>query len=230
MKTKGSAVSMLVGIPMHKTGQPFIDSLTSFLKECEGHYKIEAIAIGDKSLVEAQNAIGEYFIDKTNHKYLLMLEDDHTGHSRNMLKALLRKDEDVVGMNYYSRHFPYYSCCMRKVDSMGENGEPLFAGRHETSGYVECDLVGYGMTLYKRSVFETLDRPYFRLNKFSGEGSYATDIDFCERLKQDGIKMFGCFDYTLAHRHVNKDNVFELRNKEMIERNQLLIKERGYMI
>jgi hypothetical protein len=217
---------ILVGIAWHIPDERFLASLSRFIEQCEKVYDLEVIRVKDKKLVEAQEEIGTYFVN-SRHDYLLMIEDDQWGFERNHLKALLRGNAEVCGMSYYSRHFPYYSTNMRQVEGKSEEGGPLFAGRHEKSGYEECDLVGYGMTLYKKSVFEKLDKPFFRLNKFGGPESYATDIDFCERLKEKGVKLIGCFEYTINHRDVTPENVMELRIAGIRKNREALLKERG---
>jgi hypothetical protein len=229
---KRTVVKLLIGVPWHKPDQRFIESLSSFLSELkkyEQHYKVEIAEVRDKSLVEAQNIISAYFIDG-DFDYLLLIENDNWGFTRNHLKALLSANTEVCAMHYHSRHFPYFSCNMRKIEGRTDEGGPLFAETHTKSGYAECDLVGYGMTLYKRSVFEKLEEPYFRLNKFGGPESYATDIDFSERCKEKGIKLIGCFEYTLNHRDVNKDNVMQLRLDGMKQGRENLLKRKGYMV
>jgi hypothetical protein len=225
--------SILIGIALYEPEERFISSLKTFLKQCENHYDLELLSLVNSKelpdLVSKQNYIADYFL-KSEKEYLLLLESDMWGFERNHLKALLRSNSEVCGMNYFSRWYPYYSCNMRKVDYLGDVGQPLFAGLQDTKGYRDCDLVGYGMTLYKREVFEHLARPFFRLNKFGGEGSYATDIDFSERCKEANIRMVGCFEYTLNHRDVTPQNVGELRINGMKERRQALLKEKGWVI
>lgn len=221
--------SILIGITLYQPTDDFLVSLLCFLEEIKDHYDIEVVEVKDKELVEAQNIIADKFLE-SDKEYLLMLECDHSGHSRNMLKALLRSNTEVCGQHYYSRHFPYYSCCMRGTGGISEHGGPLFAGLHNKSGYAECDLLGYGMTLYKRSVFEKLEKPYFRINDFGGPGCIATDIDFSTRLKKVGVKLIGCFDYTLNHRYVNAKNVMNLRIEGIKMGRSNLLRKKGYQV
>jgi hypothetical protein len=205
--------SILIGIPRHNPTDEFLVSLLCFLEEIKDHYTIEVMEVSGKSLVDAQNEIAEKFIS-SNYAFLLLLENDNWGFTRNMLKTLLRSNAEVCAQHYYSRWMPYYSTCMRQIDGKTEEGGPLFAGHNAKSGYVECDLVGYGMTLYKRSVFEKLEKPYFRLNKFGGPGNYATDIDFSSRCREANIVLLGSFDYTLNHQDIRKCNGTKDRRNE----------------
>ena len=206
------AGSILFGIPLHKPHDSFLCSLPKFILQCSENYNIKVKVVEGKSLVEAQNEIANYFIDNTDCSHLLFLEDDHSGHTVEMLHALLKPNVDVCGMNYYCRWYPYYACNMEEIYSDRDNQR--FAGIEQEGGYRECDLVGFGMTLYNRKVFKVLPRPYFTLNK-RGERyakSYATDEDFCDRLKQHGFKITGCFEYTLTHRGITKENVKQIRD------------------
>jgi hypothetical protein len=98
-----------------------------------------------------------------------------------------------------------------------------FSPIDKQSGYGECDLVGFAMMLLRRRVFSLITRPFFTLNK-RGERyakSYATDEDFCDRLKAAGIKMIGCWDHTLPHRDVTQHNVRYIREKTSIKYHEL---------
>ena len=230
MKQKARA-SLLIGVPMGpKPDERFLASLPKFLKECEGYYNLELVQVSNRTLVDAQNYIADYFL-KSNHKYLLLMEDDHWGHSRNMLKSLLRADVPICGINYYSRYFPYYSCLMNEIP--GREVQQRFGPTPYDSGCHQVDLVGYAMMLIRREVFSKLEKPYFRLNKDGGDDCYATDIDFCDRLKAVGIQPVGCFDYTLNHRDITPENVVSYRMsgfENIKKQRQEFLKEKGYIV
>lgn len=222
--------SILIGIPMHKPDERFLVSLLCFLEEIKPHYDIDVMEVRGKSLVDAQNEIAEKFVSGT-YAFLLLLEDDHFPHSRNMLKALLRANTQICAINYYSRHYPYYTCLMQ--DLHNDTIDQRFGHIDKTSGYHECDLMGYAMMLIRRDVFDKLERPFFRLNKDGGKDNYATDVDFSDRCKEAGIKLIGCFDYILNHRDINSENVMKLRidGFEEIRNNRLKeLKEKGYIV
>ena len=225
---------ILVGYPTLNPDGRFLKSLSKFIKQARKKYNIEVLPIVGKQLVDAQNSIARYFIYNTNCDYLLILESDHYGHKVEMLDALVNKDVEVASINYYSRHFPYYSCLMRELPDRGQDAR--FAGLGYSQGFELCDLSGFAMMLIKRSVFKKLDKPYFRLNKFGGPGSYATDIEFCDRLKEYGIQIWGCFDYCLAHRDITPENRMEKllegmkvsRENDIIEKFNLIRRRREY--
>lgn len=221
-------IKILVGYPTLNPDGRFLNSLSKFIKQSKKKYSIEVLPIVGKELVDAQNSIARYFLYNTEAEYLLLLEDDHYGHKVEMLDAMVKHNVEVTSINYYSRHFPYYSCLMRELSDRGQDAR--FAGLGYTQGFEICDLSGFAMMLIKRSVFKVLDKPYFRLNKFGGPGSYATDIDFCDRLKLAGVAIWGCFDYCLAHRDITPENRMEKliegmklsRNNDILEKLNLI--------
>jgi hypothetical protein len=76
-----------------------------------------------------------------------------------------------------------------------------------TKGTYPCHFVGFGMTLIKREIFETLPRPFFKGN----EKDEKEDNYFCDKLLSLGIYPYGCFDHTLPHCGITEDNVLEKR-------------------
>lgn len=197
-------ITILVGIPIFKPDDRFLESLPKFTQECVKDYTMQVITIPGRTLVDAQNYIAKYFLQQTEYDYLLLMEDDHWGFTKEMLEALISKDVEVCAMNYYSRHFPYINCLMHVLP--GRTGCDRYAGLQYTQGFYKCDLAGFAMMLIKRSVFSKLSAPYFRLNKDSTDGAYATDIDFSDRLHEAGIDIWGCFDYIVPHRDITKEN------------------------
>jgi hypothetical protein len=197
-------IKILIGIPIHKPDDRFLEVLPKFIKSCSKDYDTQVISVKNCSLVDAQNKIADYFMHETDYDYLLIMEDDHWGHTKQMLKSLISKNVEVCAINYYSRHFPFVECLMREL-SWKKDVIEKYAGLHYTSGFHKCELAGFAMMLLKRSVFTKLSKPYFRVNKDS-KGGYATDIDFSVRLKEAGISVWGCFDYILAHRDITKEN------------------------
>lgn len=192
-------VRILIGVPMFKPHPRFLESLRRFFNLAVLSHKIELKIVRNKSLVNAQNEIANYFI-QSDYDYLLFLEDDHWGHSVEMLNTLIDSNKQVCGIKYFSRHYPYVCCQM-------VNGMNVISPK---SGCKPVTVTGFGMTLITKEVFIRLDKPYFRVNK-KGEG-FATDKDFCERLIKLGIQPYGCFDYCLIHRGIDEVKASELRD------------------
>ena len=173
-----AGIKLLIGVPYHNADSRFDQSLLSFLKELEGntqHYKVELIQVSNKTLVDAQNYIAEYFLTH-DFDYLLIFECDNWGFNLIMFKALLALNALVASMNYFSRWFPYYSCLMRIANP--DIPSSKYCGYNDTKGSHPVDMSGFGMMLIKREVFNKLNKPYFRVNEYGGPGCYATDQSF----------------------------------------------------
>lgn len=211
-------LGIFVGIACHKPWREHTESLAAFLQECSLKYDIECLQVYGKQLVDAQNQIAERFLN-SGKPYLLMLEDDNWGFTLEMLDALVDPGFYVCGMKYYSRHYPFVSMPLDFFQHFQEEDDKEYSMNilgHPEGGYHTCGLTGFGMTLIKREVFAELEKPYFRLNILSHKSlrpSYATDQDFCKRLREKGILPVGCFDYCVTHRHLNDQTVKELREK-----------------
>ena len=206
---------IFVGSACHKPCEEFTKSLSKFLVDCSLTYDIVCYQVYGKQLVDAQNEIADAFLS-SDYKYLLMVEDDNWGFTHEMLDALVKADKPIIGVKYYSRHSPHVVLPMRPHPTEKHKGMMELFG---PKGIQTVYLVGFGMTLIKRMVFNYLDKPYFALNEnaINSPSQYATDHNFCHRLMMAGIAVFGLYDYCLTHRGMNEDNSEETREKMLAD-------------
>ncbi len=183
------------------------------MEDCKGHYDIASMIIKDTFLPDAQNEIAKCFL-AAGYDYLLLLDDDHWGHTKEMLDCLVEANVPVATIKTYSRHYPYMVVVLNRV---GHNAMlPVENGQ----GYVECDLTGFPMTLISRRTFDLLEEPYFRPLEAEGR-TWNSDVDFFERLALKGVRPVACFQHCLNHDKITQENVFEYRNKERVENNNI---------
>lgn len=223
---------ILLACPCYRPHEKNRISLPLFLKEVSKVHDIAYIEIWGKQLVDAQNEIAEFFLNSSKWDYLCILEDDNWGQKPEMLEDLLRANTLVASINYLSRHFPFYSCLMQLQGKKGPFGEELYVPYDRPKDFQEVDLSGYGMMLIKREVFNILEKPYFRLNRIRGNGSYATDEDFCQRLRENGIRPVGIFKHCLGHRDVTSQNLQEKIEEgfeELRQERNEYLKRKGYL-
>lgn len=195
----------MIGIPTIREYKPFWDSMRTFLPEMAKVHDIEVIEVRNKQIAESREIIAGKFLE-SDKDYLLFLDDDHSGHTMEMVQALLRADSYVCAMKCYSRFFPHL-CTLMDYSGLSER-RGKYVSKEEYGGYHVCDLVGFGMTLIKKELFQKLDKPYFKyeINKF--EDNY-----FCEQLEKKGIKPIGCFDFVCTHNGIDDSNRWKLRDK-----------------
>ena len=205
-----------IGVCKSRDDDRFKKSLTSFTDSLCGYYKHTLQIVENKYLPDAQNEIASSFLD-SNSKYLLLLDDDHWGHTREMLDCMLNSNELVTTMRTYSRHYPYVTAAWNWVN---ENTTiPIERG----DGYVKVDLTGFPMTLIRREVFDLLDKPYFRPFE-NGTRTWHSDVDFFGRLAKRGVKPVVCYQHILNHDIVTPQTVESLRFQKLREnRNNDLI-------
>lgn len=205
--------SVYIGICRTRDDQRFLESFKNFKESICHQYSICQMVIKNKFLPDAQNEIVKDFL-QSGHQYLLLLDDDHWGHTKEMLDTLVNANTYVATMHTYSRHYPYSSAILDKVRNN------VVVPVEYSEGYRECDLTGFPMTLIRRDVFDKLEKPYFRPVEAEGR-TWNTDIDFFERLGNIGIRPIGCFQHTLNHDKITKENVWEYRRKERFEKNNI---------
>lgn len=192
--------------------------MDSFIPSVSKIYDIEIYEVKDRKIDEARNMIVDYFMSK-DFEYILFLDDDHSEHTLDMLEALLRCNTPVCAIKCYSRFFPYLP------NLLDYSGLDIEVAKYKVkddinSGSHICDLVGFGMTLVKKEVFELIDKPYFLANNNQKEDNY-----FCDKLHKVGIKPIGLFDYCLPHQGINEELAFQLKEQGMKELTEKIRKE-----
>lgn len=207
--------NIFIGIPSVRKYKPFVESMEVFIPSLIEKHTIEIYTVSNKSRAEARNSIVSRFLS-SDKEYLLFLDDDHSGHKSDMVGALLdpliNNGRLVCAIKCYSREFPYFSNLAEYSGVNLEGGIGKYRPIDENKGYIECDLVGFGMTMIAREAFNRIKEPYFISNNNCREDNY-----FCEKLVLSGSRPIGCFDYLLEHDGINEFNSIELRNKGIEE-------------
>lgn len=203
--------SVYIGVCNTRDDPKFKESFKNFTDSICGHFSVCQTVIRDTFLPDAQNKITKQFLD-SNYDYLLLLDDDHWGHTKEMLECLINADTYVSTMKTYTRHYPYVCAAWNKV------GHGALVSVENGIGYREVDLTGFPMTLISRETFNLLEQPYFRPLEAEGR-TWNSDVDFFERLAIKGIKPKVCFQHCLNHDKITQENVWEYRNNERLENN-----------
>jgi hypothetical protein len=198
--------SIYIGVCKTRNDKRFEESFRNFTDSICKDYSVCQMVVRDVFLPDAQNIITKAFL-QTDYDYLLLLDDDQWGHSKEMLESLINANTFVATIKTYQRQYPYTCALFNKLPNNLvipiENGE----------GYVKCDLTGFPMTLISRETFSYLKEPYFRPYEVNGR-NWNSDVDFFERLNKVWIKPVGCFQHTLNHDKVTQENVKQLRYDE----------------
>lgn len=183
-----------------------MESFETFKNEISKKHTILTFVVKDRLLVDVQNEAAQKFL-AGNFDYLLFLDDDHWGHTPEMLETLINANAYMATIKSYIRHFPYMCALLRKTR------EDLYVGIEDGSGYMPVDATGFPMTLIRRELFSRLEQPYFR-EFMDGIRPWATDGEFCDRLRRIGIRPVGCFQHVLAHGDLTEKNILSKRLKD----------------
>ena len=140
--------------------------------------------------------------------HLLLMDDDVYDVSLKDVFSLKNRNVDVVGGAMFSSLNGTNLCAKRKIDPCSnmmeyadKKSEPfsMYAvPEPDWKGLQEVDLLSFGCTLIKTSVFKKLDKSPF----WDDSGMLLTDSIFCQRCADKDIKTYVDFDVWLNHRGV----------------------------
>ena len=195
---------IFVGIPTVQEYKPFRESLSVFLEGIKTKHDVEVLEIKHHMRDNARNLIVDEFLI-SNKDYLLFLDDDHSGHTPEMLEALMKSNAMFCSMKCYARYYPFQITTMSK-DIKFQDRHNLYV-KNINKGYSPCIFAGFGMGLIKRELFSKIEKPYFQCNRI-GE---REDNYFCDKLIAVGIDPIGCFDYALTHMGIDDSNILHKR-------------------
>ena len=199
---------ILIGVPSSRYYQPFLESLPRFIEEISKEHTVSVCFVKDRKVDEARNEIVDFFLN-TDFEYILFLDDDHSGHTKEMLDILLKQNTYFASILCYTRYFPYAGNLLFYSGYADPNIK--YADHSYTEGSRECDLAGFGMGLIRRDTFSKIDKPYFVADNNSHEDNY-----FCDKLIANGIHPVGVWDYVLTHNGIGKENVTEEYKKSIL--------------
>lgn len=122
--------------------------------------------------------------------YALFLDSDQS-FPRDTLHRLFGHQKDIIGATYPQRSSPYM---MLGIASSSEKSS-------NQSGLIEMDYIPTGCLLIKMSVFNKMDRPYFRC-PFDEIQITGEDVDFCERARDRGFTVWNDIDLSKEIGHI----------------------------
>lgn len=121
--------------------------------------------------------------------YLYMVDDDMIC-PNDTFERLYAHDVDLVAPLAFTRNYPHKAV----IYDISEGWDPVsrshYFVNHHVESYakdklIECDAVGFGAALIKRSVLEGVPAPRFMSTCGTGE-----DIYFCHQARKAGFRVF----------------------------------------
>ena len=217
-------VKLLVGMACLGISYECFQSWNSFWTDLVRSAKFEVGCkfMYRKPVTLAQEEIAREAVD-SGCTHLLMLDDDILDYTLLDLMKLLEANVDMIGGIMLTKRFPFHACAMRRLD----NKKPLIEHAKNVTGFdmyevpkaeqvgiKPVDLISFGFTLFKTSLFKKMKRPYFipdpsqvDTSKVNYQYESFTDSIFCDKVYQVGSQPYAHFDVWLNHNGVTKNNV-----------------------
>lgn len=133
--------------------------------------------------------------------HIMFIDADMTFPSSGIIR-LLDHDKDIVGANYNQRGNPQagnpHTSTIKLADAEGN----LIESKSMPPQLFKCWSLGLGFTLMKMSIFDKLEKPYFR-DYESPEGEHHTeDVEFFTKCQKAGLEVW-C-NPTIQMGHIGK--------------------------
>ncbi len=153
-----------------------------------------ALFCHDRSPAKGRNLIVEQaIIHECSH---ILFIDDDMAYKSNSLNQLLEHDKDIVSGLYLSRAYPHQPLIFTNFDT---DGHAFFAS---LNGYeerlIKIAAAGLGFCLIRISVFNRLEKPWFRLGELDSE-EWCDDIGFFNRVWKYGIQSYCDTECMVGH-------------------------------
>lgn len=155
------------------------------------HYAMLQKPRATENLVEMGVYIDENrnnIVEKSTGKYIFFLDSDIVLPSDALIR-LLSHNLDIVSGLYFNWKFPHTPQAYIEVNGLYK---PIL----EYSGLMEVDAVGAGCLLVKRSVFDSLEKPWFKKTELT------EDFYFCRKARERGFKIY--LDSTVKCGHLTE--------------------------
>src|SRR5258706_7350361 len=183
---------VLVGIPTEEYSRraDFYDYLNLLIKP-PGSFQLLA---HDRSPAHNRNIIVEQaLIHDCTH--VLFIDDDQAP-KPNALMQLLEHDKDIVSGLYLRREYPHQPLIFDVADDEGACLYVYLDGEEKRLKPIVA--AGLGFCLIKTSVFQELEKPWFRLGELAPD-QWCDDIGFFKRVREANIESYCDMECRVGH-------------------------------
>ena len=204
---------ILIGVSILSYSHEFVQSFLSLWTQlCTTHYPKGRVEVGFRFAYRrpvhmAQEELAQFAVD-TGCTHILLMDDDIYDVKAEDIFKLLEADKEVIGGVMFTSKFPHAMCAFRRYDLKTRIAEqPILDGParlyeippEQCIGVQECDLIPFGLTLIKTSVFSAIEKPWFHCDTQA-----PTDSWFMDSIMDKGLKPYVSFDVWLNHAGCNR--------------------------
>lgn len=125
-------------------------------------------------------------MQETNCDWVFFLDSDVLCPGDTIQRLLSHRLPIVSGL-YYTRHSPINPAMWRDA---GDKAHFLPINDFQIGTLIEADVIGMGCCLIHRSVFDKLQKPYFKWTNGFQENGVSEDFYFCNQAKSQGFHIF----------------------------------------
>jgi len=159
-------------------------------------YEVCIVHSSLKPITQNRNKVVQDFLSKPEYDYLVMFDSDNVPpvDFLNLVDFQL----DIVGSLYFGyQKGMIVPWCLER----GKDGLFTIVDLKGKRGLIECDAVGTGAIVIKRSVLEDERLKFPFRNEYDADGIklLGLDINFCKRAKEVGYKVYCHLDYISGH-------------------------------
>jgi hypothetical protein len=166
-------------------------------------------SIAEGATAATQNAACAALMEHKEFSHLMLIDSDQT-FPPTILRDLIKRDKDIVGVPYRARydlhhrfHFP-----LDLDDPERTHMRPTMEDPGDRRGLVSVAALPSGMMLIKRRVIEALDHPYFFMSYGSTPGDdMSNDINFCLKARAKGFKVYADLDLAREVGHLAQEEL-----------------------
>lgn len=203
-------IRVLVAIPNegHTQVEAYANRLANFqtlgilqgigvARDLKPRFTFHFLTIGRALTPIAREEAGDFCLEH-GFDYLYMIDDDMIC-PNDLFMRLYRHDVDCVAALAFTRNYPHHAVMYEITSGFDKVTGTEYFINHYVKKYprnklVQCDAVGFGAVLIKRSALEKVAKPRFMTTAATGE-----DIFFCHQLGRAGGKVYMDTDAPIGH-------------------------------
>lgn len=156
--------------------------------------------------------------------HLLFLDSD-MHFPPDLAHRLLKRNKDIVGVNYARRRFPHLPVTFKTMPDpeKGDESAVLCYTEADSTGLEAVDALGFGCILIRTNVFQKVKPEAFETGLVKDTGIYmGEDTHFCHAAKQEGFEIW--VDHDLSHQ-IGHSGTMAFRVADSVNMRQKMIQE-----